>query len=182
MSDDALERLKKRQRPSVAARDASLNNSSQDISTSGYQDTKVSSNQDIPDSKSQDTPASSSQDTSISGYQDTKVSSNQDIPDSKSQDTLTSGYQDTKVSTHPELKTKQSTIRLEAELSERLSEVCKANGISREVLIEALFEHYEADPQVWQAILAVAKAKGEQRMQVANMKRAQSMMQRFNYE
>lgn len=140
MSDDALERLKKRQRPSVAARDASLTNSSQDISTSGYQEFKVSS----------------------------------------SQDTSTSGYQDTKVSTHPELKTKQSTIRLEAELSERLSEVCKANGISREVLIEALFEHYEADPQVWQAILAVAKAKGEQRMQVANMKRAQSMMQRFS--
>lgn len=156
MSDDALERLKKRQRPSVAARDASLSNSSQDISTSGYQDIKVSSNQDIPDSKSQDIPASSSQDTS------------------------TSGYQDTKVSTHPELKTKQSTIRLEAELSERLSEVCKANGISREVLIEALFEHYEADPQVWQAILVLAKAKGEQRMQIANMKRAQSMMQRFS--
>ncbi|BCL40250.1 ribbon-helix-helix protein, CopG family [Nostoc sp. MS1] len=182
MSDDALERLKKRQRPSVPARDASLTNKSQDISTSGYQDTKVSSSQDIPDSQSQD--------ISTSGYQDTKVSSNQDIPDSKSQDTLvsssqdtsTSGYQDTKVSTHPELKTKQSTIRLEAELSERLSEVCKANGISREVLIEALFEHYEADPQIWQAILAVAKAKGEQRMQVANMKRAQSMMQRFNYE
>lgn len=150
MSDDALERLKKRQRPSVAARDASLSNSSQDISTSGYQDIKVSSNQDIPDSSSQDTS--------------------------------TSGYQDTKVSTHPELKTKQSTIRLEAELSERLSEVCKANGISREVLIEALFEHYEADPQVWQAILTLAKAKGEQRMQVANMKRAQSMMQRFSYE
>lgn len=164
MSDDALERLKKRQRPSVPARDASLTNSSQDISNS------------------------SSQDISTSGYQDTKAiegeinsdSSNQHISKSSSQDISISRYQDTKVSTHPELKTKQSTIRLEAELSERLSELCKANGISREVLIEALFEHYEADPQVWQAILALAKAKGEQRMQVANMKRAQSMMQRFS--
>ncbi|WP_242040148.1 hypothetical protein [Anabaena subtropica] len=36
---------------------------------------------------------------------------------------------------------------MEPELSERLSEVCKTNGISREVLIEALFEHYSADPQ-----------------------------------
>ncbi|BAY73521.1 hypothetical protein NIES23_63730 (plasmid) [Trichormus variabilis NIES-23] len=174
MSDDALERLKKRQRPNVPTRDASLSSStqdisdssSQDISTSGYQDIKVSSSQDISNSISQDT----------------KISSDQDILDSSSQDISTSRYQDIKVSTHPELKTKQSTIRLETELSERLSEVCKANGISREVLIEALFEHYEADPQVWQAILTLAKAKGEQRMQVANMKRAQSMMQRFSHE
>jgi predicted DNA-binding protein len=158
MSDDALERLKKRQRPNVPTRDASLSSSSQDISDSN------------------------SQDTSTSGYQDTKVSSNQTNLDSSSQDISTSGYQDIKVSTHPELKTKQSTIRLEAELSERLSEVCKTNGISREVLIEALFEHYSADPQVWQAILVLAKAKGEQRMQIANMKRAQSMMQRFSHE
>ncbi|BAY67177.1 hypothetical protein NIES22_73400 (plasmid) [Calothrix brevissima NIES-22] len=188
MSDDALERLKKRQRPSVPTRDASLTNSNQDISTSRYQDTEVSNNQEISDSNTQDTPTSSSQDISTSGYQDTEVSSNQGIPDSNTQDTPTSSsqdistsrYQDAKVSTHSELKTKQSTIRLEAELSERLSKVCKANGISREVLIEALFEHYEADPQAWQDILALAKAKGEQRMQVANMKRAQSMMQRFS--
>ncbi|MFN6502049.1 MAG: ribbon-helix-helix protein, CopG family [Nostoc sp. DedQUE01] len=198
MSDDALERLKKRQRPSVTARDASLSNSSQgistsntqdisnsssqDTSTSGYQDTLVSKNQTGSDSSSQDTSTSRYQDTKASDSQTSSDSSNQDIFNSKSQDISTSRYQDAKVSTPPELKTKQSTIRLEAELSERLSEVCKANGISREVLIEALFEHYSADPQVWQAILALAKAKGEQRMQVANMKRAQSMMQRFNYE
>ncbi|AUT04601.1 hypothetical protein CLI64_29625 (plasmid) [Nostoc sp. CENA543] len=124
MSDDALERLKQRQRPSVPTRDASLVSSSSDIQISGHQETKVS--------------------------------------------------------THLEIKTKQSTIRLEAELSERLSEVCKANGLSREVLIEALFEHYEADPQAWQAILELAKAKGEQRMQNANKKRARSMIQRFS--
>ena len=74
MSEDALERLKQRQRPSVPTRDASLTSSSPDISTSRY-------------------------------------------PESNTQE--------------PELKTKQSTIRLEAELSHRLSEVCKSNGISR---------------------------------------------------
>ncbi|MBW4558287.1 MAG: ribbon-helix-helix protein, CopG family [Trichormus sp. ATA11-4-KO1] len=147
MSDDALERLKKRQRPNVPTRDTSLISNSQDIS--------------------------------IPGYQDAKVSSTQNIPNSNSQDISTPGYQDAKVSIHPVVKIKQSTIRLEAELSERLSEMCKINGISREVLIEALFEHYEADPQALQAILALAKVKGEQRMQIANMKRAQSMMQRF---
>lgn len=124
MSDDALERLKKRQRPSVPIRDASL--------------------------------ISGSVDTSISRYLDKEVSRNQ-----------------------TELKTKQSTLRLEAEVSDRLMEVCQANGISREVLIEALFLHYEADEQAWSAILAEAKKRGEHRMQVANMKRAKSMMQRF---
>ena len=123
MSDDALERLKQRQRPSVPTRDASLTSSSADISTSRY-------------------------------------------PESNTQE--------------PEIKTKQSTIRLEAELSHRLSEVCKSNGISREVLIEALFEHYESNPKAWDAIITLAKTKNDQRMRNANLKRAKSMMQKFS--
>jgi hypothetical protein len=134
MSNDALERLKKRQRPNVPSRDASLSSPSQDISTSRYQDTQISGDQD----------------TQISGKQ-------------------------------PEqLLTKQSTLRLEASLSQHLSEVCQDNGLSREVLIEALFEHYSNDSEAWQAILAEAKRRGERRMQMANLKRAKSMMQRFS--
>lgn len=128
MSDDALERLKKRQRPSVPTRDASLTSSSPDISISRYQDLK-------------------------------------------SQELNTQ---------EPEIKTKQSTIRLEAELSNRLSEVCKSNGISREVLIEALFEHYESAPEAWDAIISLAKTKNDHRMKNANFKRAKSMMQKFS--
>ena len=123
MSEDALERLKQRQRPSVPTRDASLTSSSPDISTSRY-------------------------------------------PESNTQE--------------PELKTKQSTIRLEAELSHRLSEVCKSNGISREVLIEALFEHYESNPEAGDAIISLAKTKNDHRMKNANLKRAKSMMQKFS--
>lgn len=124
MSDDALERLKKRQRPNVPQRDATL--------TSGNVD------------------------TSIPGYLDKQVSRKLD-----------------------ELKTKQSTLRLETEISDRLMEACQVNGISREVLIEALFQHYEADEQAWSVILAEAKRRAEVRVQIANMKRAKSMMQRF---
>ena len=138
MSDDALERLKKRPRPSVPSRDASIS-ASADISTSGYQE-------------------SPSVDISTSGYQENQVSRQE--PE--------------------ELLTKQSTLRLEASLSQRLSEVCQNNGISREVLIEALFEHYSNDDQAWQAILMEAKRRGERRMIVANIKRAKSMMQRFS--
>jgi translation initiation factor 2 beta subunit (eIF-2beta)/eIF-5 len=141
MSNDALERLKKRQRPNVPSRDASLSSPSQDISTSRYQDTEIPRNQD--------TEISRNSDTEISG----KPSE--------------------------QLLTKQSTLRLEASLSQHLSEVCQDNGLSREVLIEALFEHYSNDPEAWQAILAEAKRRGERRMQMANLKRAKSMMQRF---
>lgn len=123
MSDDALERLKQRQRPSVPTRDASLTSSSPDISTSRYQESNTQ---------------------------------------------------------EPEIKTKQSTIRLEAGLSNRLSEVCKSNGISREVLIEALFEHYESNPEAGDAIISLAKTKNDLRMKNANLKRAKSMMQKFS--
>lgn len=124
MSNDALERLKQRQRPTVPIRDASL--------------------------------TSESVDTSISRHIELKQPQIQG-----------------------ELITKQSTLRLEAQLSDRLSAVCRDNGISREVFIEALFQYYESNPQEWQAILTEAKSRGEQRQQVANFRRAQSMMERF---
>jgi hypothetical protein len=165
MSNDALERLKKRQRPNVPSRDASLSAPSQDISTSRYQDSQISGDQD----------------TQISGDQDSQISGDQDTQISGDQDSQISGDQDTQISGKPpeQLLTKQSTLRLEASLSQRLSEVCQDNGLSREVLIEALFEHYSNDPEAWQAILAEAKRRGERRMQMANLKRAKSMMQRF---
>lgn len=158
MSNDALERLKNRQRPSVPNRDTSLS-PSVDISTSGYQDSK-----DI--------------DISTSGYQESPSQESPGI------DTSTSGQQDSQVSrSEPEqLLTKQTTLRLEVSLSQRISEVCQNNGISREVLIEALFEHYSNDPEAWQAILVEAKRRGEHRTKLANLKRTKSMMQRFGVE
>ena len=147
MSDDALERLKKRQRPTVPSRDASITTSSIDAS--------VSKNADIV----------------VSNNLDNVISSSADIP--------TSRQPDIDKPTEPELQTKQTTLRLEAGISDRLMVVTRSSGISREVLIEALFEHYEADPQAWGEILAEAKKRAEQRTKLANIKRAKSMMQRF---
>lgn len=136
MSDDALERLKKRQRPSVRSRDASLQDKSIGTSIARYQESKKPVNQD----------------SEVSGAQT------------------------------EELKTKQSTIRLEAGLGQRLQEVCRRNGLSREVLIEALFSHYESDPETQQVVLAEAKQRAEHRQQIANYRRAQSMMLQFGRE
>lgn len=115
------------------------------------------------------------------------------IPDAQSNatqnsrlvDTSTSRYLETSDSTLSDgkpvedLKTKQSTMRLAADVSDRLQSACRENGLSREVLIEALFLHCEADPQVWQSVVAEAKKRADYRQQVANVRRAQSMMQKF---
>ena len=175
MSNDALERLKKRQRPSVPSRDASLNSGSVDASTSGVQNLKeATSGTDISTPRYPEKLRAAT-DASTSEVQNLKeATSGTDISTSRYPEKL-------RATTEPFLlETKQSTLRLEVGLSERLSEVCQANGISREVLIEALFLHYEGEPQAWSSILTEAKRRGEYRMQVANFKRAQSMMQRFS--
>jgi hypothetical protein len=78
------------------------------------------------------------------------------------------------------LATKQTTIRLETKLLERVTKVCAKENLSREVLFEALFEHYEQDSEAWEAILGQAKEKAGHRLAIANRKRAKTMMQRFN--
>lgn len=77
------------------------------------------------------------------------------------------------------LQTKQSTLRLEVGASNRLQNLCRENAICREVLIEAMFEYCEESSEVLQAVLSKAKGKNEHRQQLANQKRAKSMMQRF---
>lgn len=82
----------------------------------------------------------------------------------------------------PPLQTKQSTLRLEQGVSDRLQEVCRDNGLCREVLIEAMFEFCEQHPEALQSVIAEARTKNEQRQQIANQKRAKSMMQRFGQQ
>lgn len=140
MSNDALERIKQRQRPSVPTRDLSMISESVDISISSDLDTE------------------------------NNISLNSVLP---------SSTKERKSGAITSIHTKQTTIRLEIKVSERLSSICRANDLSREVFLEALFEHYEIDPDAWKKILGEAKTKGEQRQNLANLKRAQSMMQRF---
>ena len=140
MSNDALERIKQRQRPSVPTRDLSLIPESADI--------LISSNLE----------------------NENNISPGSGIP---------SNVEERKLGAKTSIQTKQTTMRLEVKVSERLSTICRANELSREVFLEALFEHYEIDPDAWNKILVEAKIKGEQRQNLANLKRAHSMMQRF---
>ncbi|MBW4523380.1 MAG: hypothetical protein KME16_27390 [Scytolyngbya sp. HA4215-MV1] len=135
--NDALERLKNRNRPTVPNRDASL------------------------------TPTPASVDTSTSRSLEVQVSTPSAVQTPIAQEFI------------PSLQTKQSTLRLEVGVSDRLQEVCRDNGLCREVLIEAMFEFCEQHPKVLQGVLAEATTRNEQRQQIANQKRAKSMMERF---
>lgn len=77
------------------------------------------------------------------------------------------------------LETKQSTIRLEKSLATRLNQECQNQEISREVLIEALFVYYEQNSSVQRKILLAAQKRQQQRTEVANYRRAKSMMEKF---
>ncbi len=124
--------------------------------------------------KQRSRPSVKSRDTSLdSGSPDTSISRNQEpqIPNN-SENQATVSFQP--------LQTKQSTLRLEQGVSSRLQEVCRENGICREVLIEAMFEYCEANPDFLSAVLSEAITKNEYRQQVANMRRAKSMMQKFS--
>jgi hypothetical protein len=77
------------------------------------------------------------------------------------------------------LETKQTTLRLEIGVSDRLQDLGRNNGVCREVLVEAMLEYCEANLEALQAVLGEAKKKNEHRQAIANQKRAKSMMQRF---
>ena len=149
---DALERLKNRQRPIVPARSVSIESESVDTSTSGHLE---------------------------SINTDSLISKNLELENA---DSLISENQETSNLIKPPkmLTTKQTTIRLEAKLLERVTKLCAKENLSREVLFEALFEHYEQDSEAWASILSEAKRKAENRLMIANRKRAKTMMKRFN--
>jgi hypothetical protein len=173
---DALARLRNRQRPTVPNRDASLTSRSADISTSRHLDSE------IPDSQP---PATAKPDTAKPDVAkpDPLARPPSDPPTAAPPDLQKSRYPDIEISTPPDieaLKTKQSTLRLEAGLSDRLQQFCRQEGICREVLIEALFEHFEHHTDTHPQVLAIAHTKNEHRQTLANRKRAQSMMKRFS--
>lgn len=122
-------------------------------------------------------PVVPSRDTSITpaAISDIEISRNLEVEISQDVEILTSASQE---SVAP-LETKQTTLRLEVGVSDRLQDLGRNNGVCREVLVEAMLEYCEANPEALQIVLGEAKKKNEHRQAIANQKRAKSMMQRF---
>lgn len=131
--------------------------------------------------KSRHRPTVPSRDASLAPAALTSI--NQDISTSRNLDLQKSDIEAVKELSIQEvpkpLETKQTTLRFEKGMSDRLQELCRENDICREVLIEAMFEYCEGNEEALQAVLAEAKVKNDHRQQIANQKRAKSMMDRF---
>ena len=210
--NDALDRIRQRQRPKVTPRDASLTSQPPDIQTSRHidvQERKEPGLAEFPDIQTSrhtdDLGIQKSGHTSIPDIQTSRHTDSLDIqkpesvspPDRQTQsesnlkshstiatdnpDVETSRHTDIQTSLHQdlELQTKRSTFRLEAELIERLHTFCRRRGLSREVLIEAMFEYMEAHPEALDEVVSQASQKHEYRQQIANRKRAEAMMSKF---
>lgn len=173
---DALDRLKQRQRPKVAPRDASLTSRPQDVQSSGHQDIQTSRHTEVREIEAKSdieglpaTVESRHTDTQMSeplgGGRVAEVSRHIDIQASRPLD--------------DEPPTKRSTFRLDADLIERLHTFCRHQGLSREVLIEAMYEYMEANPEALAQVVENASQKHDHRQQLANRKRAEAMMSKF---
>lgn len=77
------------------------------------------------------------------------------------------------------METKQSTVRLEKNLTQRINQLCQSEEISREVLFESLFLYFEAHNSAQNKILTEARKRDRQRQELANYRRAKSMIKRF---
>ena len=158
MNQDALERLRNRAKPTVQSRDLST----------------------IPSVSNNNPPIAQvdATDVSNSSNQDVEISTNTDAIDTSSSIPSSNGL----ASSSMELKTKQSTIRLEHELSQKISQRCQSEEISREVFLEALFVYFENHKSIQSKVLQEARKRDKQRQKIANYRRAKSMIERFGKE
>ena len=163
---DALDRLKKRNRPKVSPRDATLTSAPPDIQTPGSADIQTSRHTDS--NGEQEWPEAHESKAVAS-----EASEHQDMEESRHTDIKTSKPQEA------ELKTKRSTFRLEAEVLDRMQTLCRRQSICREVLVEAMYEYIEDHPEAMNEVLVAANKKNEYRQQLANRKRAETMMNKF---
>ncbi len=165
MNQDALERLRNRAKPTVQSRDLSTIPSVSKNEETSNREASVTFNtvKDISDSSNQDSEISTIADVEAVS-QPSKLASNE----------LSSSSMD--------IKTKQSTIRLEQKLSQRLSQQCQEEEISREVFLEALFVYFENHKSIQSKVLQEARKRDKQRQKIANYRRAKSMIERFGSE
>ena len=157
---DALDRLKRKNRPKVQPRSTRVSQRSEDIQTSGHIDAHS-----LRDEKAlySDVVANMSEDIQTSGHIDAQMSNTSLEPSEKLE----------------ELRVKRSTFRLEADLINRLHRLCQNRGISREVMIESMFEYMEQSPDALEQVVREAEVKNAHRQRIANQKRAKAMMEKF---
>jgi hypothetical protein len=151
---NALDRLIKKQKPTVPARIDVVNESvSHDVKTSERQEVEVL--------KTQNTNISQ-ESVSIS-------------PDSKT--TLSQDYQTQ--SNLDAFSTVRNTIRIESTVDEQLRRLCNEERITKETFLEAAYLYLLNKPDEMAEVIQSAQKLLQHRKAIADYKRAKTMQQRF---
>jgi hypothetical protein len=195
MNQDALERLRNRAKPTVQSRDLStipsVSNNEEPVereTSLGVDEVATNETERTDLSGEEISPFSSS---SLAYDRDNNInisnSSNRDVEISTiteaKRTSRSSSLADNELSSSSmDIKTKQSTIRLEQQLSLKLSQKCQEEEISREVFLEALFVYFENHKSIQSKVLQEARQREQQRQKIANYRRAKSMIERFGSE
>ena len=156
---DALDRLKRKNRPRVQPRSTLISKTSEDI----------------PNNRHIDIGAKGAEDTVNLGDSNSEA---KDIQISRHIDSQASSIS-SQLETIEDIEVKRSTFRLEIGLINRLHRLCQDRGISREVMIESMFEYMEQNPETLEQVVREAEVKNARRQQIANKKRAIAMIEKF---
>lgn len=154
---DALDRLKRKNRPKVQPRSTRVSQESKDIQNDRHIDVETQKAESPLASAVQE---SRSEDIQISRHRESRISS-------------------ASLDQSEDIEVKRSTFRLEVGLISRLHRLCQDKGISREVMIESMFEYMEKNPAAMDQAVKEAEVKNARRQQIANRKRARAMIEKF---
>jgi hypothetical protein len=193
MNQDALERLRNRVKPTVESRDLSSIpsvNNHQDLDkdeaslTKSKQAPQFHSGVPSTFNRQNDISNSSNQDIEISTSKNRGRRKNASPAvqtlDLEKLSSSSKSVGDEFDSSSMDIETKQSTVRLEKKLSQRLTQQCQSEEISREVFLEALFVYFENHKSMQSKVLQEARKRDGQRQKLANYRRAKSMIERFS--
>ncbi|NJK58718.1 MAG: hypothetical protein HC939_23440 [Pleurocapsa sp. SU_5_0] len=178
MTENAIERLKDRQRKKVNPRNASLNI---------VNDSSTESSQTVNQSDNNDSFTKISQTANESDNNDLLSESNQIASESNNNDLLTESSQTINHSSNNESLTKSNqtvepirrTVRLDPKVDEYMDILCKENRVTRETLIEAAILVCSKNQRTLSKVITDAKDRYKDRKHQGELKKLQTMSRKL---
>ena len=164
MTENAIERLKNRQRKKVSPRNASLNvNIETETITESSQTTNTSNNNDVITKNSQ-----KAKESDINGLE---IKSSQTINQLNSNDVITKNSQI--------VEPVRRTVRLDPQVDEYMDVLCKENRVTRETLIEAAILICSKNQKTLNKVITDAKDRYKDRKHKGELKKLQTMSRKL---
>ena len=194
MTENAIERLKDRQRKKVNPRNASLNIVNDSLTESSQTTNQLDNNdllteisQTTNQLNSNDSLTEVSQTTNQSDYNDSLTGISQTTNQSDYNDSLTGISQTANQSDNNDLLTEISqtiepirrTVRLDPKVDEYMDTLCKENRVTRETLIEAAILICSKNQKTLSKVITDAKDRYKDRKHQGELKKLQTMSRKL---